>query len=216
MKLYPKRKGDIVPQTPDASSIFTQMLKNGSVDTLKIKDLAVTTAKITNLAVTDAKIETLTVSKLTTGNLTATGTITTGKLVTGAAGSDRIEITSSKIAGYNSSDVLQFYLDASNGVAYAGAGSVVLDQNGIELHGDMLEMYDASNIVGGFYAGSNDLNLLALRAASNLLIYNSSATGGTSIAAGQVPSAPADGTLYLQAAVAVKVDPNDSFIIPVL
>lgn len=86
------------------------------------------------LSVTDAVISTCSIGKLTAGNLTVTGTITTGKFVTGAAGSNRIEIDANYVAGYNSSNVLQFYLSAADGKAYCGAGSVVLDSAGITLN----------------------------------------------------------------------------------
>jgi hypothetical protein len=61
--------------------------------------------------------------------------MTTGKFVTGAAGSNRIEIDANYVAGYNAANVKQFYLSAADGSAHAGAGSVILDSSGITLDG---------------------------------------------------------------------------------
>ena len=133
------------------ASILGQDILNGVIGTVKITDLAVT----------DAKINSLTVSKLTTGNLTATGTITTGSLVTGAAGTNRIEITSARIAGYNSSDALQFYLQASDGKAYAGAGAVILDSAGITIKGELINLQSVGGFSRGTLGGLDDLRLVA-------------------------------------------------------
>jgi hypothetical protein len=47
---------------------------------------------------------------------------------------NRIEITPEEIAGYDDSDVKQFYLQASDGKAYAGGGAVIIDAtSGIEI-----------------------------------------------------------------------------------
>ena len=47
---------------------------------------------------------------------------------------NRIEITADRIAGYASGDASpQFYLQASDGKAYAGDGAVMLDENGIQI-----------------------------------------------------------------------------------
>ncbi|KKN71502.1 hypothetical protein LCGC14_0420810 [marine sediment metagenome] len=79
------------------------------------------------------------------------------------------------------------------------------------------DIYDpVGNYVGTLGGLTEEVFLAALATASNLSLYNSSPTGGVSIAAGQLATTPADGTLLLAAAVAVKVDSGDSFIIPVL
>ncbi len=103
-----------------------------AVTEAKIGSLAVTEGKIGALAVTDAKISDCAIGKLTTGNLTATGTITTGKLQTAASPSARIEITAALIAGYSDATTKQFYLQASDGKAYAGGGNVVITSTGVE------------------------------------------------------------------------------------
>lgn len=46
---------------------------------------------------------------------------------------NRIEITPEEVAGYDSAGTKQFYLQASDGKAVAGAGAVVLDAGGITL-----------------------------------------------------------------------------------
>jgi len=45
----------------------------------------------------------------------------------------RIEITADEIAGYSSAGVKQFYLQSSDGKAYAGAGTVMLDADGLTI-----------------------------------------------------------------------------------
>jgi len=62
--------------------------------------------------------------------------------------------------------------------------------------------------------GAMGIELIAAGAGTNLKISATSPTGGFSLAAGQLASTPDDGTLFLQAAVAVKVDPNTEFILP--
>ena len=86
-----------------------------------------------------------------------------------------------------------------------------------------LDIYDQYGNYMGTIGGLNNVGLTdpliflsALATACNLKLYNSSPTGGVAIAAGQAASTPAAGTLLLQALTAVKVDPNDVFIIPVL
>ncbi len=159
MNLIPKRRLGDIPTLRDNTiqDVISKVkglnlewanIKNAVIKTADIQDLAVTTAKINTLAVTDAKIDTLTVAKLTTGAFTATGTITTGKLVTGVAGTNRIEIDASYVAGYNSSNVLQFYLSAADGKAYAGAGAVILDVGGIAIYGQLLKFYKDATYVG--------------------------------------------------------------------
>jgi hypothetical protein len=45
----------------------------------------------------------------------------------------RIEIVGEEVAGYSSDGTKQFYLSASDGIAYAGAGAVILDEDGVSL-----------------------------------------------------------------------------------
>jgi hypothetical protein len=117
----------------DSLAVTTAKIDSLAVTTAKIDSLAVTEAKIGALAVTDAKINTCSIGKLTAGNMTVTGTLTTGKWVTGAAGTNRIEIDANYVTGYNAANVKQFYLSASDGKAYAGAGAVILDSSGIKV-----------------------------------------------------------------------------------
>lgn len=63
------------------------------------------------------------------GSITA-GTITGGTIRTAASPSARIEMNTSFLAGYSDATTKQFYLDASNGKAYAGGGNSILDANG--------------------------------------------------------------------------------------
>ena len=92
--------------------------------------------------------------------------------------------------------------------------------NWIEAHDNNIhsfDIYDQNGIYVGTLGGlTNEVFLAALATAANLKLYNSSGTGGVSIAAGQLAATPDDGTLLLAAAVAIKVDSGDAFIIPVL
>ena len=116
------------------ATITSAKIGNLEVKTANIDNLAVDNAKIANATILDAKISTCSIGKLTAGNLTVTGTITTGKFATGEAGTNRIEITSAKIAGINSANVDQFYIQASDGKGYFGAGGCVLDALGLTIN----------------------------------------------------------------------------------
>lgn len=48
---------------------------------------------------------------------------------------NRIDISADEIAGYDSGGTKQFYLQSSDGTAYAGAGAVVLDADGLRVTG---------------------------------------------------------------------------------
>lgn len=101
----------------------------------------------------NAQIGTCSIAKLTAGNLTVLGTITgSGGFQTAAAGNDRIVINTSYVAGYNSANALQFYLDASNGKAYCGAGSVILDASGIKIVGEFLTFWNGETLLGAIDA----------------------------------------------------------------
>jgi len=60
--------------------------------------------------------------------------ITDGKFkIASSTSGNRIEIDADEIAGYDAAGTKQFYLQASNGKAYAGGGVVVLDEDGIAI-----------------------------------------------------------------------------------
>jgi hypothetical protein len=80
-------------------------------------------------------------------------------LIASSASGARIQINANRIAGYNSSDNLTFYLQSSNGKAYCGGGNVVLDEDGITIsRGDSTTNYikwvDDSDITRGYVYGS--------------------------------------------------------------
>ncbi len=109
------------------SQISNEIIRSGRV---------ITTARIADLAVTNAKIEDCSISKLTAGDISVTGTlISGGKFQTAVSPNPRIEISDTLIAGYSDATTKQFYLQASNGKAYAGAGAVIIDANGITCSG---------------------------------------------------------------------------------
>jgi hypothetical protein len=69
-------------------------------------------------------------------SLSVTGTLTlsgSGKLITAASPAARVELTTTELAGYSDATTKQFYLDASTGKAYAGAGAVRLDTDGLTI-----------------------------------------------------------------------------------
>jgi len=171
--LIPKRKlGDIpTQQNLTIQETLRQVkglnldwanIKNAVIKTADIENLAVTTAKINTLAVTDAKIESLSISKLTVGNLDVVGTLTSnGKFVTAASPNPRIEITPTLIAGYSDATTKQFYLSATDGKAYAGAGNIILDSTALKIYGAYLWLYSGTTLVGNLNASSTTQVLLA-------------------------------------------------------
>jgi hypothetical protein len=105
---------------------------------IKASDSIETGSIITDLlaanAVTAAKISVSQLSAISAdmGSITA-GTITGATIRTAASGA-RIEMTSSLLAGYAADGTTkEFYLQASDGKAYAGGGNVILDHNGISI-----------------------------------------------------------------------------------
>jgi len=168
----------------DDLAITNAKIANLTITDAKIANLAITTAKIDNLAITNAKINDCSIDKLTAGNLTVTGTITTGKFVTGASGTNRIEIDKDYISGYNSSNEKQFYLSASDGKAYCAAGKIVLDKSGIYIEGTsdtLLKFKSASDDTNYQFIASLDDGVLQIGAAKELQIC----TGFTWISAGE-------------------------------
>ncbi len=55
------------------------------------------------------------------------------RISVGVPGAQRVEITNTGIEGYSVGNVKQFYIQASDGTAAAGAGAVVLDEDGVAL-----------------------------------------------------------------------------------
>jgi hypothetical protein len=87
---------------------------------------------------------------------------------------NRIEIDADEIAGYNSAGTRQFYLQASDGAAYAGGGAVRLNKDGLQIVADSAAgtpekfrmLYDDSGtlrLMGNVYAdwggGGSDPNI---------------------------------------------------------
>lgn len=71
------------------------------------------------------------------GNATAQVVINTdGTLYSGTAGAQRVQLSSAELAGYNSSNVKQWYGSTTDGKLYAGAGNVTLDATGIKIKVD--------------------------------------------------------------------------------
>ena len=75
----------------------------------------------------------ITASSGSLSGLSVTGTLTlsgSGKLITAASPAARIELSTTLLAGYSDATTKQFYIQASDGKAYFGGGSIVLDSTG--------------------------------------------------------------------------------------
>jgi hypothetical protein len=167
-----------------------------AVDSAKIANLAVGTSQLANQAVTSGKIYALSVSsahisdcaidKLLAGTLGVTGTLGVGgKFITGLAGTNRIEISQGEIAGYNSSNVKQFYLDASTGKAFAGAGAVILDSGGLSAGNSAIVLnVDGCQIYGQtlkFYNGVTNISIEGATTTAHYILSNKDFTVLTSV-----------------------------------
>ncbi len=128
--------------SPFETTTVLQGLRSGS-------DISIQSARINDLIVNNAKIVTCSITKLTAGDLKVVGTIVSGgKFVTGPVDTTRIEISVDEIVGYNASNVKQFYLQASDGKAYAGGGAIILDSTALSIYGQLLKFYSGTTYVG--------------------------------------------------------------------
>ncbi len=131
---------------------------------------------------TAGELQTLSV----TGTLTLSGS---GKLITAASPAARVELSTTELAGYSDATTKQFYLDATSGKAYAGAGNVELSADGIYIEltttvvsSRSLNFVDASDNVICQIAGS------AASASTYLYLYANDMGGDNDYA-----------TIYMQA-----------------
>jgi hypothetical protein len=72
-----------------------------------------------------------------------------GFLIASSVTGNRIQMDADEIAGYNSAGTKQFYLQASDGKAMAGAGAVTLDEDGITA---------TAGTIGGWTLGADYLS----------------------------------------------------------
>jgi len=98
-----------------ALTIATSNMADLAISTAKIADAAIINAKIANLAVDDAKIGNMNVGKLVAGTLTADITVS-ARIKTANTGA-RVELNSSGLQAYNSSNVQTVNVAASTGSA---------------------------------------------------------------------------------------------------
>lgn len=103
---------------------------------------------------------------ITAGTITG-GTIRTAANVGEAGGPAGIQLNSTELAGYSGGTTKQFYLNASTGKAFAGAGTVILDVDGVGLAAGIaypavaakkLRFMDGSTLVSsvtGWVSGGN-------------------------------------------------------------
>ena len=121
----------------DDDAISTPKLQAGSVVAAKISAAAITAEKIQADAVTAEKIAAGAVisDKITTSQITAKD-FRTEYGVGDAGGPAGIRFTPNEIAGYSGGTTKTFYLQASDGKAYAAAGAVRMDNLGINIIDD--------------------------------------------------------------------------------
>ena len=83
-------------------------------------------------------------------------------IVQGTPGGARVEINAGEIAGYSDATTKQFYLQSSDGKAYAGAGAVVLDSGGIKVTGKFITLLTGGVAKGYLWAdATGDINFEA-------------------------------------------------------
>jgi hypothetical protein len=136
---------------------------------------------------------TITAALMNVGTLSAItanmGTLTAGTIQTAAAGNNRVVINiADGIRGIDAADVVQFQLDPSDGMAYAGAGAVRLDSDGIaitsgtfdkniikfedvvgavvraQLYGDITASHATAALIGGPARDQGDFGSVYLKA----------------------------------------------------
>ena len=142
-------------------AVSSAKIEDLAVHTAKIADLAVVESKIDDLAVTNAKINDLAVSKLTAGTMTA-DVIISNVFKTADSPNPRIEITGSLVAGYSDATTKQFYLQASDGVAYFAGGKAKLDSQGLGFLDTGDYLYWTNNGNTGYINYSGLTKLLAI------------------------------------------------------
>ena len=123
-----------------AGDIATARLQVHAADGINAGGTTISGGKITTNTIVANKL----VSSTFTSRVITLGA--GGKFVTGAAGTNRIEITNTIVAGINNANVTQFEIRASDGKAYFGAGAGIIDTAGIKITGTTVKL--------DFYANS--------------------------------------------------------------
>lgn len=113
---------------------------------------------------------TITADDGTLVNLSVTGTLSlsgSGKLITAASPNPRIELTTTLLAGYSDATTKEFYIDASDGKARAGAGKILIDSDAFIKFTDGADnIYGSIGWVDGFGLADPMVVVKALKAAS--------------------------------------------------
>lgn len=112
---------------------------------------------------------TITAGEMNVGTLSAItanmGTLTAGTIQTAAAGNDRVVINiADGIRGIDALNVVQFQLDPADGKAYAGAGVVMLDEDGISITAGGGDINSYKWISGGNVVGAGYVNFVGVNA----------------------------------------------------
>ena len=120
--------------TPDQWNIGTDQLGT-SIGGFVICEFAIFNRIVTEIET--AGMYAMTKPMIDMGSLDKPGVyILDGKFkIASSTTGNRIDITADEIAGYDSGGTKQFYLQSSDGKAYAGAGAVILDSDGLRISG---------------------------------------------------------------------------------
>jgi len=121
---------------------------------------------------------------ITTGQIIAKD-FRTAKGVGEAGGGTGIRIYQNYIAGYSSGTTKEFYLDASDGKAYAGGGNVKLDTDGIHIYGEDIHIYEGATKYGKIGGVTSPDAGMILRAEAGKNIIITAGTDTITLTAGE-------------------------------
>jgi hypothetical protein len=135
-----------------------QVIVKGTFTVLDWASAGVTTINGANITTGTISVDTLTGGTLGSIYITlGAGTV----FRTAASPAPRIELSQTLLAGYSDATTKQFYLQASDGKAYAAGGDIILDSTGITVKDRKAYFYYGSTLVGRLGATS----------ASNMSLY---------------------------------------------
>jgi hypothetical protein len=118
---------------PSSRGIAPQVT-TGDLGSMPVSSMPLSTIAI-GQSVIDWNIQDVSIDKLTVGTLTAMGTISAlGGFQTAESPAQRVVIDNTGIYGYSDATTAQFYLLASDGKGYFGAGQNVLDSAGMTIN----------------------------------------------------------------------------------
>jgi len=123
-----------------------------AANTITASEIASNTITASEIAATTITAAEIAATTITVDKISATWTITGKTFQTAAAGNNRVVINSSGVYGYNSSDVAQFKILASDGTAQFGGTVGTIDTSGITINNTGADVF-VSFTVGGAARG---------------------------------------------------------------